>query len=94
MVTVLDSDGQMQSGVMNGNHHWIGEYEQCESVKATGLNISDTAKHDFDGRYCRAFYSADVSKALKGYSSQCGVHSINLHIIIYWLCLVSVHKDR
>ncbi|KAI0232870.1 hypothetical protein LSAT2_016846, partial [Lamellibrachia satsuma] len=60
---VLDSDGEMQAGILNGNFHWLGNYEQCMSVKASGANVTglEAAKHDFDGRYCRAYYRVDKS---------------------------------
>ena len=60
---VLDSDGEMQAGMLNGNFHWLGNYAQCMSVKASGANVTglEAAKHDFDGRYCRAYYPVDVS---------------------------------
>ena len=53
----------MQAGLIQGDFHWIGNYEQCTSVKASGKNISGlgAASHDFNGRYCRAYFHADVS---------------------------------
>ncbi|KAI0240623.1 hypothetical protein LSAT2_008625 [Lamellibrachia satsuma] len=62
-ITMLDSDGQLQAGLLNGNFHWLGNYEQCMYVKASGANVTGlvAAKHDFDGRYCRAYYLADTS---------------------------------
>ena len=66
---MLDSDGQIPPGLLEGNVNWIGNYEQCLSVKASGKNISSlgAAKHDFDGRYCRAYFKADVSTLSENY---------------------------
>ncbi|VDM47875.1 unnamed protein product [Toxocara canis] len=43
VVTGLDSLGKMPSAISEGNHHWLGEYEQCVQLKKSG---------SFDGRYC------------------------------------------
>ncbi|VDK24487.1 unnamed protein product [Anisakis simplex] len=33
----------MPSAISEGNHYWLGEYEQCSDLKKSGA---------FDGRYC------------------------------------------
>uniref|UniRef100_A0A915BP85 Nose resistant-to-fluoxetine protein N-terminal domain-containing protein n=2 Tax=Parascaris univalens TaxID=6257 RepID=A0A915BP85_PARUN len=43
VITWLDSLGKMPSAISEGNHHWLGDYEQCMGLKKSGL---------FDGRYC------------------------------------------
>uniref|UniRef100_A0A9J2Q3Z0 Nose resistant-to-fluoxetine protein N-terminal domain-containing protein n=1 Tax=Ascaris lumbricoides TaxID=6252 RepID=A0A9J2Q3Z0_ASCLU len=43
IITWLDSLGKMPSAISEGNHHWLGDYEQCMELKKSGL---------FDGRYC------------------------------------------
>ncbi|KAI6241539.1 Nose resistant to fluoxetine protein 6 [Aphelenchoides fujianensis] len=39
----LDSFGKMPAGISEGNYHWLGDYEQCQTLKTTGI---------FNGRYC------------------------------------------
>ncbi|KAI6187919.1 Nose resistant to fluoxetine protein 6 [Aphelenchoides besseyi] len=39
----VDSFGKMPSGISEGNYHWLGDYEQCQMLKNSGV---------FNGRYC------------------------------------------
>uniref|UniRef100_A0A7E4V1X0 NRF domain-containing protein n=1 Tax=Panagrellus redivivus TaxID=6233 RepID=A0A7E4V1X0_PANRE len=43
IMTWVDSIGKMPSGISDGNYHWLGDYEQCESLKINNL---------FNGHYC------------------------------------------
>ena len=57
---VLDAQGTPPSGILEGNIHWLGSYEQCMRVKATAWThmLNDTyLTHDFDANYCRAYWA-------------------------------------
>jgi hypothetical protein len=41
ILTWLDSVGKMPSGISDGNYHWLGDYEQCQRLKRSGMEESD-----------------------------------------------------
>ena len=57
---MIDAQGKEPPGVLDGNIHWLGSYEQCMRVKATEwtvmLDNHTLITHDFDANYCRAFW--------------------------------------
>lgn len=42
---MLDATGKVPSGILQGNTHWFGRYDQCRSLKADD-------SHEYNGGYC------------------------------------------
>ncbi|ELT93751.1 hypothetical protein CAPTEDRAFT_212250 [Capitella teleta] len=49
-LSMLDAQAKIPSGVLNGNFLWLGNYEQCLSVRALGVKNESL----FRGKYCSA----------------------------------------
>lgn len=49
---LIDSYGRQESGLLQGNLHWPGEYRQCRSVR-----VAETDLPEFEGHYCTAVWS-------------------------------------
>eukprot|EP00914_Ancora_sagittata_P010957 GHVO01021415.1.p1 GENE.GHVO01021415.1~~GHVO01021415.1.p1 ORF type:complete len:739 (+),score=18.62 GHVO01021415.1:50-2218(+) len=64
-LTMLDAQAKIPSGVMNGNFLWMGNYEQCLSVRAF-----EAKEYLFRGKYCTAQISP---AALKGQAITLGL---------------------
>lgn len=62
MLTVLDADGVVPSGLLDGAFHWLGNYDGCLRAKATGTEMSaigpggEVFIHDFDANYFRVYF--------------------------------------
>ena len=56
---MADADGVPAPGISDGAVNWVGNYESCLRVQATGkeMNVSDVGviTHDFDAKYCRSY---------------------------------------
>ncbi|CAH1800194.1 unnamed protein product [Owenia fusiformis] len=57
-VNMFDASGKPESGILKGNIFWIGQYEQCLSVKAErNMTINNATssemEHLFNGEYCK-----------------------------------------
>ncbi|KAJ8310945.1 hypothetical protein KUTeg_011505 [Tegillarca granosa] len=60
-VQVFDAVGKPPQGIMKGNLHFIGQYDECLAVKGIintdGKSNSTTESSSFGGRYCRATFN-------------------------------------
>ncbi|ELT93753.1 hypothetical protein CAPTEDRAFT_227362 [Capitella teleta] len=65
-LSMLDAQAKIPSGVLNGNFLWLGNYEQCLSVRALGAKNESL----FRGKYCSAQIFAPV---LQGQSITLGL---------------------
>ena len=48
----IDSFGKPEAGAFNGNLMWMGDYEQCRSIRVDG---------DWSGKYCHMAPTLDMS---------------------------------
>ncbi|GFW25939.1 hypothetical protein TNCV_1328951 [Trichonephila clavipes] len=49
-IRMLDSYGKPESGILNGNLKWLGEYEECINIFVP--HKTNTNKGGFRGKYC------------------------------------------
>ena len=47
-LSVLDSIGKPESGILTGNYQWFGSFEQCNSITATERTTDEI---EFSGQY-------------------------------------------
>ena len=52
-VSALDSVGKLPSGILEGDYHWWGDYDECRSIFHTydEMQTSDLP-NTFKGQYC------------------------------------------
>ena len=62
----LDAAGQVGPGVFDANVNFLGNYDECQKVKASqdtyyisvgGKNVSHL--HTSDGKYCRVYWKVE-----------------------------------
>ena len=52
---MIDSFGKPESGILNGNFKWVGDYNECIGIRASNPNY--TTIGNFRGKYCSLTWS-------------------------------------
>ncbi len=74
-IAVADARGRLEAGVSVGHNHFLGNYELCKSIKATGEIVSllddpedakGSATHQFEANYCRVYHKSNISMVSSG----------------------------
>lgn len=63
---MLDSYSKPESGILEGNFKWLGDYSECIQLKAP-LEPNSTAGN-FQGKYCTLALSVPVANNVSFYS--------------------------
>lgn len=60
---MLDSFPKPESGILQGNFFWTGEYNECINVYAPAKE-SDSTTGNFHGQYCTVSYNIPLFNAV------------------------------
>ncbi|GFR32373.1 nose resistant to fluoxetine protein 6 [Trichonephila clavata] len=79
---MLDSFGKLESGILQGNLKWLGNYDQCLKVYAPP--DEKTGAGDFHGKYCLLQIPIkDANRTLEISTGICLPDSCNSSISVY-----------